>query len=225
MKSFRFNKLFIILVISFTFMTSIFGEKFKCEYTFRDQYSLFMVTSKELSYNKLPIKLEYKGVSRSGTLFFNMCEDIQLTNVCGRNPVIGKFIFVDHLSRVGRSKCLIFKTIDFQTWNFKAHSLNENGSDARGGIQIENSEMAIEETEPLTRDILNNLDLGSMTMEFILPEDEDGYELTSNNTNDKFKSAIDRKIANIERQETNRCLLYTSPSPRDKRQSRMPSSA
>ena len=32
-----------------------------------------------------------------------------------------------------------------------------------------------------------------------------------------------QKIKNIEK--NNNCLLYTSPSPRDKRQSRMPSSA
>ena len=34
---------------------------------------------------------------------------------------------------------------------------------------------------------------------------------------------IDNGLSNVEKYE--RCLLYTSPSPRDKRQSRMPSSA
>ena len=33
------------------------------------------------------------------------------------------------------------------------------------------------------------------------------------------------KIEGLEVAATNACLLYTSPSPRDKRQSRMPSSA
>ena len=34
-----------------------------------------------------------------------------------------------------------------------------------------------------------------------------------------------RNIPGVEQTETLICLLYTSPSPRDKRQSRMPSSA
>ena len=42
-------------------------------------------------------------------------------------------------------------------------------------------------------------------------------------------SELDERItvykAEITRLEAERCLLYTSPSPRDKRQSRMPSSA
>ena len=39
-------------------------------------------------------------------------------------------------------------------------------------------------------------------------------------------AAAYRNMAQIEREEQARaCLLYTSPSPRDKRQSRMPSSA
>ena len=33
------------------------------------------------------------------------------------------------------------------------------------------------------------------------------------------------KVKKIEEKKQNPCLLYTSPSPRDKRQSRMPSSA
>ena len=43
------------------------------------------------------------------------------------------------------------------------------------------------------------------------------------------RSIIENKNKNIEikhiNNRTNSCLLYTSPSPRDKRQSRMPSSA
>ena len=51
-----------------------------------------------------------------------------------------------------------------------------------------------------------------------------------------WKSAQDESVSNVfvcpgnagtalENKVTNICLLYTSPSPRDKRQSRMPSSA
>ena len=43
------------------------------------------------------------------------------------------------------------------------------------------------------------------------------YSYTKSNTTDDFKVLI--------RPHTKICLLYTSPSPRDKRQSRMPSSA
>ena len=46
-----------------------------------------------------------------------------------------------------------------------------------------------------------------------------GKNRTGNNNKEK-----DMKFATQE-QMSNGCLLYTSPSPRDKRQSRMPSSA
>ena len=39
-----------------------------------------------------------------------------------------------------------------------------------------------------------------------------------------YPSSIDEKIS-VEQLKSSDCLLYTSPSPRDKRQSRMPSSA
>ena len=46
---------------------------------------------------------------------------------------------------------------------------------------------------------------------------------------EKIKEAkhklIDRKICKDNKEDIIFCLLYTSPSPRDKRQSRMPSSA
>ena len=41
----------------------------------------------------------------------------------------------------------------------------------------------------------------------------------------KPKSKIDRDIAEDEKQIEQACLLYTSPSPRDRQKSRMPSSA
>ena len=46
------------------------------------------------------------------------------------------------------------------------------------------------------------------------------------NKGDKLIKTEKFKIKKISEKETERiCLLYTSPSPRDKRQSRMPSSA
>ena len=44
-------------------------------------------------------------------------------------------------------------------------------------------------------------------------------------TADNFKEVINRKIKKVPSLRDITCLLYTSPSPRDKRQSRMPSSA
>ena len=55
-------------------------------------------------------------------------------------------------------------------------------------------------------------------------------DLTQNNTNNKSKYVLLKGKEKTIKQELkdinkNTCLLYTSPSPRDKRQSRMPSSA
>ena len=51
--------------------------------------------------------------------------------------------------------------------------------------------------------------------------DDSGYTISSHKTSDRSISTADIELAN----KINICLLYTSPSPRDKRQSRMPSSA
>ena len=51
-------------------------------------------------------------------------------------------------------------------------------------------------------------------------EQENELERTLNEEKEKF-TTLERSFV----EEKNNCLLYTSPSPRDKRQSRMPSSA
>ena len=56
-------------------------------------------------------------------------------------------------------------------------------------------------------------------------KDGDSVDHTINDTFER----VARALAEVERSDSERkhwyCLLYTSPSPRDKRQSRMPSSA
>ena len=51
----------------------------------------------------------------------------------------------------------------------------------------------------------------------------DVYALANTNSSDDRSVVLSVMAANTD--GTNSCLLYTSPSPRDKRQSRMPSSA
>ena len=45
------------------------------------------------------------------------------------------------------------------------------------------------------------------------------------NAPEEKERGITINTSHVEYETANRCLLYTSPSPRDKRQSRMPSSA
>ena len=52
-----------------------------------------------------------------------------------------------------------------------------------------------------------------------------GAHVTSNNTNVPTSGQIDLADFYGAVKQSSVCLLYTSPSPRDKRQSRMPSSA
>ena len=58
-------------------------------------------------------------------------------------------------------------------------------------------------------------------------EDGDPYALIGDITDPDFPEKLDNYIREreIDCFINNACLLYTSPSPRDKRQSRMPSSA
>ena len=57
---------------------------------------------------------------------------------------------------------------------------------------------------------------GAATMDWMEQEQERGITITSAATTCTWNFPTD---------QGNNCLLYTSPSPRDKRQSRMPSSA
>lgn len=198
----RSNRLKFVIFAFVLLLNAVLGSKFACEHSFRSQYSLFMVTSRELAYNTVPLTISFNGVQRQGTLFFNMCEDIQLTNVCGSSPVIGKFIFVDKISRVGRSKCLIFKTVDLWGWNYSADSRGEHGRDARGGILLENKEMTLEASEVLSRDTLQQLDLASITTSQMDPDSETENLNISDDKLQIFKQALDQKISNLNRQST-----------------------
>jgi hypothetical protein len=160
-----------------------------------------MITSNELQYNKIPLTIDFNGIKRTGILFFNMCEEIQLTNVCGKSPVIGNFIFVDNISYVGRAKCLLFKNIDNLTWNFTALSLGESYQNARGGIKIDNTEVVIKETELLDRDTLDGLDLGSI----VISDDFQKEEVFEDETSkmEHMRNAIDQKLSNLNKKESN----------------------
>ena len=63
-------------------------------------------------------------------------------------------------------------------------------------------------------------EVGVSQREWIAPEENESL-LTS--IKSKFESQISEAYQTVDKMD--RCLLYTSPSPRDKRQSRMPSSA
>ena len=55
------------------------------------------------------------------------------------------------------------------------------------------------------------------------PGEHSGYEYSR--TQNPTRHALERSIASLENAKYGFCLLYTSPSPRDRTRSRMPSSA
>ena len=56
--------------------------------------------------------------------------------------------------------------------------------------------------------------------------DQAGYADIAKQVRDsEFEKQLQERLQLAEKEKANACLLYTSPSPRDKRQSRMPSSA
>ena len=93
----------------------------------------------------------------------------------------------------------------------------------------------VTEDDPLVRAYIRllaaeGLDLAGI--EFVTDANGDRYTYDINGTTNYSgvlaqETGIDgmREVARWLRQEVVPCLLYTSPSPRDKRQSRMPSSA
>ena len=75
---------------------------------------------------------------------------------------------------------------------------------------------------------LENLDLcraraNRLARTFLAKKDGDKTE--SSTVVECFARDFDSKKSDFQNEEDGPCLLYTSPSPRDKRQSRMPSSA
>ena len=193
-KQFINTHVFTIIILSIITLPST-SEKFACNHTFRTHYSLFMITSSELQYNKIPLTMYYNGIERIGILFFNMCEEIQLTNVCGKTPIIGNFIFVDNVSRVGRAKCLTFQNLDNYSWNFSAISEEGSVQNARGGIRIQNDEVGIKETEVLDRATLEGLDVGSIVM----GEEPSNFD---NSRVEFMRNAIDQKLLNLQKKSS-----------------------
>ena len=53
----------------------------------------------------------------------------------------------------------------------------------------------------------------------------ENYEKPTQERKRKRAAAVKRHLKKLQREQLARCLLYTSPSPRDQRGSRMPSSA
>ena len=85
------------------------------------------------------------------------------------------------------------------------------------------SEMTFEQAMSELERIVTELERGDVPLEDSISLYEKGAELKKR-CETKLKEA-EQKVAAITLDEDGSCLLYTSPSPRDKRQSRMPSSA
>ena len=80
--------------------------------------------------------------------------------------------------------------------------------------------------------VVSELGKGGFATVYLAHADEDGETVAIKQFLTEHGAALDREKAANERACIERravlgedCLLYTSPSPRDKRQSRMPSSA
>ena len=64
-----------------------------------------------------------------------------------------------------------------------------------------------------------------MTIEKIINDAWDNKDQVNQDSEKSLKEAIDQVIMDLDTGKSRVCLLYTSPSPRDGRISRMPSSA
>ena len=62
---------------------------------------------------------------------------------------------------------------------------------------------------------------GSLTNELL----KDNYRIKAVEIDEELVNLLSERFVDVPNIEVIHCLLYTSPSPRDKRQSRMPSSA
>ena len=77
-----------------------------------------------------------------------------------------------------------------------------------------------------TRVLVDRVNTVESTVTFVVEHPLDNTEDTKDTKDDKFVINIDALVEGTpENAKAVDCLLYTSPSPRDKRQSRMPSSA
>ena len=158
----------VIIIFAISLSNSVNAEKFACNRIFKRTNSLFLFKTKDIAYNKLPMILE----GRRGSLFFNICEEIQLTNICGDVPVVGKFIFMDNSTQVGLSKCKILKSFDKDGWKFETMAEEENGLDSYGGVILKNDKMVLSNSEKLSQKVLERLDTNSYSME----HDNEVYE-------------------------------------------------
>ena len=103
--------------------------------------------------NELEMSMNYKDSELKGTLFFNMCAQTTINNICGKDiSVTGKFIFVTKNPSISQPKCLIINSKDNEEWNYSMFKANHEDLKLKG-IRITNFSPTLEVIDP---GILNN---------------------------------------------------------------------
>ena len=106
---------------------------------------------------------------------------------------------MDNVSKIGRAKCITFESLDNEAWNYSALSDDLFFKNAKKGIKLENNEMVIKATQGLERSVLEHLDLGSVTMSEVSPEERSHVEEIQTKR-DFLNNAIQEKLLNLKRQ-------------------------
>lgn len=154
------NKFFELLLLLIFLVAGSKADSFSCNRVFTKQYSFLIFNTRSFISNKIPMVLNIDNKLKKGMLVFNMCEDIQLTNICSNIPVIGKYIFVANETKEGESKCFVFEPHDAHSWKYETLSLPSKWKkdNSYQGVILNHSLTNVWKTAPLTHEIISKLD-------------------------------------------------------------------
>lgn len=119
------------------------GESFSCAKIFRDKYSMFLFKSPSFLVNIADMVFTYKQVPMQGSLYFNMCGMSTIRDICGDEPVTGKFVFVNKSGIPGTPTCLVMNEETEDSWSF-SHFAKDSQAVNLEGVKIQNSKLAVE---------------------------------------------------------------------------------
>lgn len=169
---FNLQNLIIFIAVLITLCpTTIKASGFSCGKVFKDKYSVFLFKSPNYLINMLDMTFQFKGVPMKGKLYFNMCMDTTLSNICEEGgSVKGKYIFVNTDSKApGMPNCLVFNEKDDHDWKYSMFNADSDVVQL-DGVKVENSKMEVEVFGGVIEALNDAIDFGHGQLNNIMGE-------------------------------------------------------
>lgn len=132
------------------------AEGFSCGKIFRESYSMFLFRSPNFLINLNDMVFTYKNVPMQGTMYFNMCGMSSFRDICGDQPVSGRFIFRNKSGIPGTPDCLVMNEKE-DSWTFTRFAADSQSVNLEG-VKVRTPTMEVEAIGGLAEEMDNFLE-------------------------------------------------------------------